>query len=145
WSARRTLLAVGFALEDVVEIRGLTLEQRDQRRDPVGGEEEEPPALALSDMNPFVLPGGFEGLAVTSEHDMAERHRRGAAAEEGAASKKEMDESAENFQYAVYNLDTAAADKRGGDEEKTDERCGEGPEVHKESAHETIVVARRLG
>src|SRR5580765_2280002 len=96
--------AVSFALEHVVQVRVLSAQQRDQRRDPVRGEEERSPSFALADVNAFVVTRHRKKLLIAAEDDVAERHRRRPAAEEGAVLEEEGYESAVDLEYALDPL-----------------------------------------
>jgi hypothetical protein len=140
--------AIRFALEDVIHVRILSSKKRDERRDPIRRQEERTPALALTDMNAFVVARHGKRLRIATEHDVTERHGGGAAAKEGTMAEEKGYNTTVNFEYAGDDAHPATAEEGEGDKHEPDERGGESPEIDKrtqQEGHGNMVVARRLG
>jgi hypothetical protein len=141
---------VSLPLKRIIKVRLPPAHKRDQTSQEVRRYEQWPPALGLSHMDPFMGTGLLEQFQVAPEHDMTQRHRRGAVLEKRAMSKQPGNDPAMDFQHAVHDLCTASAQKRQRPKPQPNGRRRKRPNVNQASGnrrsarHDSSSVAARL-
>src|SRR5438552_18628862 len=89
--------SIGLFLKRIVEIGVVAAKPHPGGAGEVGGDEEESPALVLSDMDKFMTAAVVEIGARSGENDVAEGHGRGAAGDWDAAEQA-LEQAAVEFE-----------------------------------------------
>jgi hypothetical protein len=109
-------------LEVVPLVGTLALQQAPQPGHQVCRDEGRSPYLTLPHMHPFVRACGRERWPVTTDDDMAQRHRRGPAGSQGASSEQPCDEPAVQLQDPINDGEPPVAHEGERDEQQQPSR-----------------------
>ncbi len=113
-----------------------------QAGDEIGRDEERSPHFVLPHVHALVRAGRLERVSAAPNHDMPQRHRRGAAAGQGSqCCQRTSQERAVCFDNPVHYRGPAASEHRERQYE-AEERGWTGPEVAKRAVHLPIVTRR---
>src|SRR4051812_21385366 len=127
---------VRLAFEGVVHVRAAATEELDEAGAEVRREEERAPAFGLADVDALVGAREVERELVAAEHDVAQRHRAGAAAEQGEAAEEHLDDAAVQLEHPVDHLMPAAGHARERQERESEGGGRERPEISQGTARD---------
>ena len=133
----------GLTLEVVPSVRATSVQMSPESRNEIGRYERRAPELTLTYMDSLVRSGSVERRPVTAEDHVAEGDGRHAPGEGYAAAEYCGDYGSVNLQNAGHDLKAAALEHGDRNEQQSNERVRQRPQVSDQSEVPRVVAPQR--